>query len=120
MHHFPKKKKLAADEWFKPKYAAKHNHTQMVIDDDVTKENDESNVVVFSGAQTHIIEKIEDPEVIWDSGSTVVLAKHKSMLEKIKRFKVTMCSNCLNRSIEEEVHWPGVGQLCPDEKLLKK
>ena len=49
----------------------------VLIDDDVTKEDNESKVFVFGGAQTHVIKKVEDPKLIWDSGSTIVLAKRE-------------------------------------------
>lgn len=49
--------------------------------------------MVFSGAQTIVEENVEDYEMIWDSVSTIVLAKIKIIIEKIKKYKVTMCSN---------------------------
>ena len=41
------------------------------------------------------------------------------MLEGIKKCKVTMCYNGGNRSIEEEGHYPGVGQSYLDKRALK-
>ena len=68
---------------------SKHNHTQViVIEENVVKDNEETKtdkikMVVFSGAQIHIVNTFDDPEVIWDSGSTIILAKRKSILTKI-------------------------------------
>ena len=52
----------------------------VMVEENVEKENksgedNESTVIRFSCAQTHTVEKVENPEVIWDSGSTIVLAK---------------------------------------------
>ena len=75
-------------------------------------------VTVFSGAQTVRLEEQEDPEVIWDSGSTITLAKNKNLLENIKGCKVTMRSNGGNRKIEEQGIWPGVGQAYLDDRAI--
>ena len=95
----------------------------VMVEENVKKENksgedNESTVIRFSCAQTHIVEKVENPEVIWDSGSTMVLAKKKSMLESITKWKVMMCYNGGNRSIEGEGHWPGVRKSYLEEMTL--
>ena len=62
-------------------------------EDNKSEEANESKVVRCSCAQIHDIEKVEDTTVIWDSGSTIVLTKRKSILDNIKNCKATMCSN---------------------------
>ena len=125
LYRFPKNTTLPSAEWFNTEYAKKHNHTQMVLKDVSEKvvesseiKEETETVVRFSGAQTHTINKIENPEVIWDSGSPIVLAKKISMLQDIKPCQVRMCSNGGNRTIEEEGYWPGVGQSYLDEKVI--
>ena len=93
---------MAAAEWYNPKYAAKQVLTHMIVANENVKKDSESTVIKFSMAQSHTVEEVENPWVIWDSGLTIVLAKKKSMIEDIKKCKVTMCSNGGKRSIEEE------------------
>ena len=52
----------------------------VLVEENVKKDNksgedNESMAVRFSCSQTHTVEKVDNPEVIWDSGSTIVLAK---------------------------------------------
>ena len=56
--------------------------------------------------------------LIWDSGSTITLAKNKNLLEDIKGCKVTMRSNGGNRRIQEQGIWPGVGQAYLDDRAI--
>ena len=65
--------------------------------------------IVFSGAHIVRFEEEPDPEVIWDSGSTITLLKYEVLLEDIKRCKVTMCSNGGNINITQQGTWPGIG-----------
>ena len=48
---------------------------QYLEPEDVSSDND--TVTAFSGVHTVLLEEQEDPEVIWDSGSTITLAKSK-------------------------------------------
>ena len=84
----------------------------------MASDSDSEKVVSFCLAQTHKVEKKVNPEVIWDSGSTIVLTKEKSFLENIMKCNVTMCSNEGNRSIMHEGDWPGVGQSYLDEDAI--
>ena len=80
---------------------------QYFVDEEVSIDNDTK--MVFSGAQTVRFEEELDPEVIWDSWSTITLAKDEVLLEDIKRCKVTMCSNGGNINITQQGTWPGIG-----------
>ena len=51
----------------------------------MSSEND--TMMVFSGAQTVHFGDEQDPEVIWDSGSTIMLAKDENLLEKSRDVK---------------------------------
>ena len=79
---------MVAEEWFKPEYAVKHNQTQMVrFEEDVAKENYGSKMVI-SGAQTHIEHNVEDHEVIWESGLTIVLTKINPCSKRFKNARL--------------------------------
>ena len=73
---------------------------QYLEQEDVLSDSD--TIMAFSGDQTVCVEDEKDPEVIWDSGSTITLAKERNFLEDIIQCKVTMCSNGSKRKIEEQ------------------
>ena len=106
----PKKKDLPPEKWFNPEFSKKRaeekkdSNATTTTTAVVTAQHLENKVSfkegttrVFSGAQTVIIEKDQDPEVIWDCGSSITLAKNKKLLEDIKGCKVTMCTHGGNR-----------------------
>ena len=121
LRHFPKNKDLHPEQWFNPDYAKeKVNQTAVVVISQYLAgekySSDSETVMVFSGAQTIKFEDVEDPEVIWDSGSTITL---ENLLEDIKGCDLRMFLNGGSRNIEKEVNWPGFGQsYLHDEALV--
>ena len=99
LHHCPKKKDLPPEKWYNTEYTKKKVEeakvstttttekkvvvAQYLGEEEVSSDNDTK--MVFSGAQIVRFEEEPDPEVIWDSGSTITLAKDELLLEDIKR-----------------------------------
>ena len=129
----PKKKDLPPEKWFNPEFRKNRAEEMKKKDSNATTTTTavvtaqhlvnkvsfkEGKKRAFSGAQTIIVEKDRDPEVIWDFGSSITLEKNKYLLEDIKECKVTMCTNGGNRQITQEGTWMRIGQAYLDGQAI--